>query len=279
MKCSLGREAYGYNRLYPVGSAIFVCPRFSVESRRIMQPHNLTITLLLPLLLILSLGCADKPTAPDTLTAEEIALLVETAVAEELAKLEEAKEDVLSPQEIAEIALKSTVYLRVKTQEKTYYGSGFVVGEGLIATCEHVIEGMVSGTAESVFDEKKYPVTVLAVSEKHDLAIVRVEGFTAPPLPLGDSDTAQVGETVFVAGNPKKLKGTFVQGIISAIRNESKGRVIQITAPASPGSSGGAVLNTNAAVIGVLSETETGGEGLHFAVSVNHLKALLKTIQ
>ena len=101
--------------------------------------------------------------------------------------------------------MRSTVYLRVKTQKETYYGSFFVVGEGLIATCEHVLEGMVSGTAESVFDEKKYPVTaVLAVSEKHDLAIVRVEGFTAPPLPLGDSDTVQVGEAVNVVVDSRK---------------------------------------------------------------------------
>ena len=84
----------------------------------IMQPKNLTTILLLPLLLAFALlGCADKPTAPDTLTAEEIALLVETAVADELAKMENAKADFLSPQEIAEIALRSTVYLSVKTQE------------------------------------------------------------------------------------------------------------------------------------------------------------------
>ena len=54
-----------------------------------------------------------------------------------------------------------------KHKSKTYYGSGFVVGEGLIATCEHVLEGMVTGTAESVLDETKYPITsVLAVSEE-----------------------------------------------------------------------------------------------------------------
>ena len=110
----------------------------------------LTLTVLFVLLFALSVGCADKPTEPE-LTEEDVARIV----AEELAKMEDAKEDFLSPQEIAQIALKSTVYLRVKTQKKTYYGSGFVVGEGLIATCEHVIEGMVSGTVESVFDEKK----------------------------------------------------------------------------------------------------------------------------
>ena len=161
-----------------------------------MKSKNLATILLLPLLLAFALlGCADKPTTPDTLTEEEIAALVDARVAEEIAKMFDAEVDTLTPQEIAEIALKSTVYLRVKTQKKTYYGSGFVVGEGLIATCEHVIEGMVSGTAESVFDEKKYLLTkILAISEKHDLAVVRVEGFTAPPLPLGDGDTVRIGD-------------------------------------------------------------------------------------
>ena len=165
-----------------------------------MQLQNLT--LLLSLLFALSLGCADTPTEPE-LTEEDVARIV----AEELAKMEEAKEDFLSPQEIAEIALRSTVYLSVKTQKKSYYGSGFVVREGLIATCEHVLEGMVSGTVESVLNETKYPITaVVAVSKKHDLAIVEVPGFPAPALPLGDSDTVQVGDTVYVTGNPEKAE-------------------------------------------------------------------------
>ena len=252
---------------------------YSKGDSHFMQSKKLIISALLTLLFVLSLGCADTPTAPH-LTESEIEALIDARVAEGLAKIEGGQADVLSPQDIAQIALKSTVYLRVKTQKKSYYGSGFVVGEGLIATCEHVIEGMTSGTVESVLNDTKYPISaVLAVSDKHDLAIVEVQGFDAPPLPLGDSDTVRVGETVYVTGNPKKLKGTFVRGIVSAIRNEYKGRVIQITAPASPGSSGGAVLNTEATVISVLSETETGGEGLHFAVSVNHLKSLLATIR
>ena len=248
-----------------------------------MHPKNLTICVLLALLLILSLGCADTPTAPDTLTEEEIALLVETAVADELAKITAEKTD-LSPQEIAQIALSSTVYLRVKTQKETYYGSGFVVGEGLIATCEHVLEGMVSGTAESVFDEKKYPVTaVLAVSEKHDLAIVQVEGFTAPPLPLGDSDTVTIGEAVYVTGNPKKWKGTFSVGFVNAIRPKGNdfisGKILHVSAPVSPGSSGGPVMSKHGEVIAILGGQEFDTQNLNFAVSVNHLKALLKTIQ
>ena len=247
-----------------------------------MQPQNVTLTVLLTLFFALSLGCADKPTAPDTLTAEEIALLVETAVADELAKMEESKDDTLSPQEIAQIALGSTVYVSVKTQKKNYYGSGFVVREGLIATCEHVLEGMVSGTVESVLNETKYPITdVVAVSKKYDLAIVRVEGFTAPPLPLGDSDTVQVGDTVFVTGNPKKHEGTFSIGNISAIRmdDEDQSASVQITASVSLGSSGGPVLNEKGKIISIVTAIDLRGQNLNFACPVSHLKSLLATIR
>ena len=250
-----------------------------------IQIRSHLINLLLSLLLILSLGCADKPTEPE-LTEEDVARIV----AEELAKMEEAKEDVLSPQEIAEIALKSTVYLRVKTQKKTYYGSGFVVGEGLIATCEHVIEGMVSGTVESVLNETKYPITaVLAVSEKHDLAIIEVQGFTAPPLPLGDSDTVQIGDTVYVVGNPKKHAGTFSIGNISAIRPEGvyleldkkhvEGKIFQITAPISQGSSGGPVLGNRGEVIGIAIAGFLGAQNLNYVIAETYLKDLLATLR
>ena len=221
------------------------------------------------------------PTQPDALTEAEIEALVAARVAEELAKMTgDAEGATLTAQEIAQTALRSTVFLNIKTQGKSYYGSGFVVREGLIATCEHVLDGMVSGTAESVFDEKKYPLTeIVAASEKNDLAIVGVQDFTAPALPLGDSNTVQVGETIFVVGNPRQLKGTFSQGIISGVRHEQKGRMIQMTASTATGSSGGPVLNGKGKVIGIYSETEIGAQNLNFAVSVNHLKTLLATIR
>ena len=209
-----------------------------------MQPKNLAISVLIILLLTLvSLGCADNPTEPE-LTEEDVTHIV----AEELAKMQDAKDDTLSPQEIAQITLRSTVYLRIQTQKKNYYGSGFVVGEGLIATCEHVIEGMVSGTAESVFDKKKYLLTkILAISEKHDLAVVRVEGFTAPPLPLGDGDTVRIGERVYAIGNPLEWKGNFSQGIIGGIRPNRNsfvsGKIFHMSTPVSEGSSGGPVMS------------------------------------
>ena len=95
---------------------------------------------------------------------------------------------------------------------------------------------------------------ILAVSEKHDLAIVGAQGFTAPALLLGNSDTVRIGDTVYVVGNPDGYVGTFSDGLVSAIRSDGagwgKGALIQITAPISIGSSGGPVLNSQGEVIG-----------------------------
>ena len=246
-----------------------------------MQSNSALLALLLVFVL---LGCADTPTQPALTEAE-----IEALIAEEIAKMQD-KDDALSPQEIAEIALRSTVYLSVKTQKKSYYGSGFVVREGLIATCEHVLEGMVSGTVESVLNETKYPITaVVAVSKKHDLAIVEVPGFPAPALPLGDSDTVQVGDTVYVAGNPEKHEGTFSIGNISAIRSEGiyleldkkhvEGKIFQITAPISQGSSGGPVLDKRGSVIGIAIAGFLGAQNLNYVIAVDRLKSLLATIK
>ena len=139
-------------------------------------------------------------------------------------------------------------------------------------------------------DEKSYPITeILAVSEEHDLAIVGAQGFIAPPLALGDSDTVQIGETIYVTGNPEKHEGTFSIGNISAIRPEGiyleldkkhvGGKIFQITAPISQGSSGGPVLDKRGEVIGIAIAGFLGAQNLNYVIAVNHLKALLKTIQ
>ena len=187
----------------------------------------------------------------------------------------------LTPQEIAQTALGSTVLLVIKdTTGRSSLGSGFVVRDGQIATNYHVIEGISRGSARLVGETTDYPIeAVLAVDEERDLAIVKVTGIDVPPLPLGDSDAVQVGNIVYVAGNPQGLEGTFSDGIISAIRPEGnnlvRGKVLQMTAPISPGSSGGPVLNDSGEVIGVSVGQYEGGQNLNLAIPVNYLKALL----
>ena len=157
-------------------------------------------------------------------------------------------------------------------------GSGFVIGKGLIATNHHVIEGAAVGTAKLVGETTAHEIeSIRAVDEEHDIAIIVAKGVNAPILPLGDSDAVQVGEKIYVAGNPNGLEGTFSDGIISGIRQESGVKLLQMTAPISAGSSGGPVLNSSGEVIGISVTSRIDGQNLNFAVPINHLKALAAT--
>lgn len=189
----------------------------------------------------------------------------------------------LTSPEIAQIALDSTVLLVIERRSEYSFGSGFVVRQGQIATNYHVIEGIRRGYAKLVGETAEHAIeAILAVDVARDLAIVKVSGIRAPALPLGDSNTVQIGAIVYVAGNPQGLEGTFSEGIISAIRPEGnslvQGTILQMTAPISPGSSGGPVLNDGGQVIGISVGQTVGGQNLNYAIPVNYLKPLI-TIQ
>ena len=77
-------------------------------------------------------------------------------------------------------------------------------------------------------------------------------------LPLGDSSKVSTGDDVYVVGNPQGLEGTFSAGIVSGIRKIGEDSLLQITAPISPGSSGGPVTNSKGEVIGVSVATFKG---------------------
>lgn len=200
---------------------------------------------------------------------------------------------VQTAEQIAEKALAATVFLEMKDTNGTTvgFGSGFFVQENLVATNLHVIEGAASGTAKEV-DNKytKYVIEgIIATDKTNDLALLKVVMFPndpqlseihrkllpSQPLPLGNSDNIKIGATVYVAGNPKGLEGTFSNGIISSRRNTDTKERLQMTAPVSPGSSGGPVLSDEGEVIGISYMTIEGGQNLNFAIPSNYLKTLL----
>ena len=182
--------------------------------------------------------------------------------------------------QIAEKALAATVYLEMKdsTGKTLGFGSGFFVKPNLIATNYHVIAGASSGTAKLMGRYTTYKIEGFTATEKYnDLALLKVSASGIKPLPLGNSDAVKIGETVYVAGNPKGLEGTFSDGIISGRHGgHAKGR-LQMTAPISPGSSGGPVLNTKGEVIGVsvAAHRDLDAQNLNFAIPSNYLKTLL----
>ena len=169
-------------------------------------------------------------------------------------------ENVKTPQQIAEEVLPSTVLLEMEDSNGQPHGvgSGFFVGKGEIATNFHVVEGAGKGSAKLFDRTERYEIEgYRALDVDNDLIILKLQDIDQTivkkgSLPLGDSESVHHGDTIYAVGNPEGLEGTISDGIISGIRMLNTGhKRIQITAPISPGSSGGAVLNTGGEVIGV----------------------------
>ena len=188
-------------------------------------------------------------------------------------------------QEIAKRLMGSTVFLTVtrKTANNTFktsYGSGFVIRFGYVATNYHVIKDSYHISLRLVNSQRALPIDRIIHTEgRYDLAIIQCSRLKAVPLSLGNSNKVEIGETVYVAGNPKGFAGTFSVGVISAIRdNKFRGSddVIQFTAPVSPGSSGGPVMNSKGLVIGVVRSQASSGQNINFASPINVLKYMIQ---
>jgi serine protease Do len=159
----------------------------------------------------------------------------------------------------------------------TSYGSGFFInGRGQIITNYHVIRSMYHAKVKT-HDGKTYPMsTILAVDKHADLALCQVDMPGGSPHFLTViREVPEVGERVVVIGSPQLLEETVSEGIVSAIRTDThKGQAIQMTAPISPGSSGGPVLNLKGQVVGVATFFRKDGQNLNFAIPGHRILAL-----
>lgn len=156
----------------------------------------------------------------------------------------------------------------------TRFGSGFLIRRGdKVATNYHVIAGAANIKVKlpngSVIDAR----SVLAESPKYDLAIIDIPNL-GKGLPLAGGQPAE-GEEVIAIGHPKGLERTLSTGIVSGIRMKGDTVVYQITAPISPGSSGGPILNASGEVLGLATFYAQGGQNLNFAIPSNYINKLL----
>ena len=155
-------------------------------------------------------------------------------------------------------------------------GSGFFIAADRIITNRHVIDRS-SRVEVHLVDGKRFTVKgVLAVDGEGDLALLQVDvpKALAIPLPIVRA-VPQEGEFVVVIGNPFGLEGSVSNGIVSAVREISGyGKIIQITAPISPGSSGSPVVNMLGQVIGVATLQAAEGQSLNFAVPADRISQL-----
>lgn len=155
-------------------------------------------------------------------------------------------------------------------------GSGFFVGANKIITNRHVIEKSARVEVHLVDGKKFLAKGVVAIDGEGDLAVLQVDvpPALAVPLPIVNA-VPQEGESIVVVGNPFGLEGSVSNGIVSAVREISGyGKIIQITAPISPGSSGSPVVNMLGQVIGVATLQAAEGQSLNFAVPSERISQL-----
>jgi hypothetical protein len=157
-------------------------------------------------------------------------------------------------------------------------GTGFLVSkDGRIVTNYHVIKGASSAIVK-LPDGAFYDVDgVVAFDKARDLAVIKAHGQNFRVVTLGNSDRVQVGEEIVAIGSPLSLESTVSSGIVSGIRTieEEGGKFLQVTAPISPGSSGGPLFNMAGEVVGITTLYLKDGENLNFAIPINDVKGLL----
>jgi len=159
-------------------------------------------------------------------------------------------------------------------------GSGIVLKtNGFILTNYHVVKGAKNVTV-TIFNGKKFHGVVTGSSPRDDLAVVRINASGLKVPKWGNSKVLKVGQVAIAIGNPYKFDWTVSRGIISAVkRNIREGGIvykemIQTDAAINPGSSGGALIDSNGKVIGVNTAVYAGkgghlAQGLGFAIPIH----------
>lgn len=156
-------------------------------------------------------------------------------------------------------------------------GSGFFISQnGDIITNHHVLDGAASAEVMTS-DEKTYTISdIVSRDEQNDIIRLSVNIPSQYVYPLSLNKTLpEVGERIIVYGSPLGLENTVSDGIVSAIRDIPEyGKIIQITAPVSPGSSGSPVLNMKGEVIGIATFQMIEGQNLNFAIPSERIAEL-----
>lgn len=174
-------------------------------------------------------------------------------------------------EEVFRAVSPSIVVVRANGSQKSQ-GSGVVVGQGMVVTNRHVVQGASRITVES--GGGKYPAAVALADPEYDLCALSVSGLQAPIVPMMSFRSLRGGQRVYAVGAPRGLDLSITDGLVSGLRPNGAFPLIQTNAPISPGSSGGGLFDTDGRLVGITTGSLAGGQQLNIAI-VSDLISLL----
>jgi len=185
----------------------------------------------------------------------------------------------------AKTASKIVFLITRKSGEVHSRASGVILSaDGYIATNYHALQGADAVEVryfpdpDDLEDYQSFNGAKLLYADRaRDIAVLKINSSALPFLKCsaGTGCEARVGEKVYAIGNPMGLSGTMSEGIVSGLRSVENEDVIQHTAPISPGSSGGALVDSSGALLGMNAWQVTAAQNLNFAISAKYLLAAL----
>lgn len=160
--------------------------------------------------------------------------------------------------------------------QESKYGTGVVIDStGVVVTNYHVYSG--GKKLEVEYRGKRYKdITIIGADPYSDLMKIIVQGLQAPPIKISDLSDVEIGQKCFAIGNPEDFDNTITDGIISGKRSKNGIKQYQVTAGMTHGSSGGALVNSSAELIGITTAiADFPGINVNFAVSVEYLDKMI----
>lgn len=151
-------------------------------------------------------------------------------------------------------------------------GSGVALSADEVATNCHVLKD--GKNFRIVYQGKEYQAKARHSDWQRDVCSLAAHGLDARPATLGATGKLKVGQKVFAVGAPQGLALSLSDGLVSSLRPVVGGQYLQITAPISPGSSGGGLFDDEGSLIGLPTFYLTEGQQLNFAVPVEWIKEL-----
>ncbi len=196
---------------------------------------------------------------------------VQDLLEEEVARIPEYETLTLEKPASSPKKLSNAQAATVTVNTKEGHGSGCIVSSnGYIITNFHVVSGSEDDIEIIMNDGQKFPGEVIRQNEYYDLALVKIEKKTFDSYILHDDDQYEVGDEVYAIGTPNSIElgQTLSKGIVSGTRKKEDREWIQTDVSISPGNSGGALVDKNGDLIGIVNSKLVGFgvEGISFCI-------------